>query len=66
MRITDAQTVFCPDCDEDYRLRWSEEKGVVIVTCGCDESEVAYDFLDRFMAEMTDSDRGEQSSRMFQ
>lgn len=49
--IDDAQTVYCPDCGEDYRMVWSEERNEVFVVCDCYEAEKIGKFLDRFLVE---------------
>lgn len=52
----EAQTIYCPECDEDYAIAWSDDKGQAYVTCGCGEAEKLDDFLDRFREEHGDQD----------
>lgn len=49
--VDDAQTVYCPECDEDYKLQWSAHKNKMFVVCGCYEAENVYSFLQRFADE---------------
>jgi len=52
--IGDAQTIFCPDCGEDYRMVWSDNRNHVYVVCDCFEAEKINKFLHRFLAETAD------------
>lgn len=57
-------TVYCPDCDEDYEIVWVSEESTVCVLCDCDELEPIDEFLERFRDEF--SDGGERHNRMYQ
>lgn len=47
--IDDGQTIYCPECDANYEMSYSEGKGTVYVTCECGEAERIQMFLKRFM-----------------
>lgn len=47
----EAQEIYCPECDEDYALAWSEEKQSMFVVCNCGEAETVESFHDRFTDE---------------
>lgn len=52
----EVQTVFCPDCDEDYSLVWSDDKEVTLVACDCGEVEPIGHFLERMYNDFADED----------
>lgn len=58
----EAQEVFCPECDEDYVLAWSDKHEGMYIVCGCGRAENAEDFIERFYEEMTDT----HDDKMFQ
>lgn len=57
-----AKNIYCPECDEDYAIAWSEEKDGMFVICDCGEAEPVEDFVDRFREEYTEG----YSDKMYQ
>lgn len=65
--IDDPQIIYCTECDENYRLVWSEERGEVFAVCDCYEAENINKFLHRFLAANVDGvSVPEESKRMYQ
>lgn len=60
-----ATAVYCPDCDDNYELAWSEEKDGMYAVCGCDKAEPAPEFIDRFTDEYGEGGN-DQHTRGFQ
>lgn len=60
----EAQTIYCPECDADYALAWSDDEQQTYVICDCDEAESVAAFVDRFTDEHEDD--GGPHGRMFQ
>lgn len=62
----EATEVYCPDCDTDYVIAWSDEQDTMYVVCNCGEAEPALDFIEQFRDEYipetdtTDEPRGYQ------
>lgn len=64
--VDDAQTVFCPTCEENYRLAWSGNKESLFVVCDCYEAEQLGKFSQRFLAEHVDGVTAEpDDSKMY-
>lgn len=55
----EATEVYCPECDADYTIAWSEEQDEMFVVCDCGEAEPAKDFVDRFREEYKEEDETE-------
>lgn len=52
--IDDGQTIFCPDCEADYRMVWSENRNEVFIVCDCYEAENIQQFVSRFLGKHAD------------
>lgn len=46
----EAQEVYCPRCDENYTLSWSDTEQKMFVTCGCNTAQP----IEKFMSKFTD------------
>lgn len=60
-----AKTIYCPDCDEDYRLAYSNDRDEMYVVCDCGEAEAVADFVGRFKDEYDGAD-SEEKPRWYQ
>jgi hypothetical protein len=58
----EAQEIYCPECDSDYALAWSDEKEQMFVVCDCGEAEK----IDSFHERVTDRHTGADDVRGYQ
>lgn len=58
----EAQDIYCPECDSDYMLSWSDTQSQMYVICDCDGAEEVATFVKRFEDEYTET----HTDKMFQ
>lgn len=45
----EAQEVYCPTCDTDYRVAYVESDDELVVVCDCDEAQPLAALADQFV-----------------